>query len=730
MDIARKSLLCLIVSMVVVCQAKAIPAYGREAKVKQPDGSMVTIRLHGDEYLSYNTTQDGYTVMKDNEGFFVYAELRNGLLQPTAYKAHDPAMRQADEHDFLRGVRKHLAPNMKPAAREEKARESTRRIQARRNIMKRGAGYDYRNFRGLIILVEYNDRSFSRSNYATIINDIANQKNYKGFQSGDEFTGSVRDYFSDMSGGLFNPEFDVIGPVKIDHSQYFPEKTDHAAELMYDVVNAADKLVDFRKYDGDNDGVADLVYFIFAGVGSNIAGNDARLLWPHAGEMYNPKNYYPIKKDNIFLRRYACSTELLGSESSNCIDGIGTICHEFSHVLGLADHYDTDYEESGGESIHPGVWDIMAGGCYLNNSRTPVGYNAFESSILGFTTPKPLDVEGTYNLKPFDTSAECYLLHTGTANEDFYIENRQQQGWDLFLPGHGMLVWRVDLSDLDAWMSNKVNTNPTDTHFELFNAMPSMDILSEYTPFPGKGNVIDLTTSSMPALVSSEGKDAAFSLYDITETPERNITFNASNTQTYEYITENFETMSTTTDDAENLPGAFCNWNLTNAVIEPVHNNQGTGEKILKLMRNGYIETTLPTSVHNISFSVWNENYNSRISIKYRRSPNDSWIALTNSSGNTVEIINKNTTATITCHSTVAQGCQLMIMMQSVYTSAAAYIDDILFTIKENSIDGVDSIPTEAPRTSRSYSLSGQKVDSHYRGIIIRDGKKTITNNQ
>ena len=68
------------------------------------------------------------------------------------------------------------------------------------------------------------------------------------------------------------------------------------------------------------------------------------------------------------------------------LDGIGTICHEFSHVLGLADHYDTDYEENG-ESNHPGVWDIMSGGSYLNYGLTPSGYNAFERYLLGFTTP-------------------------------------------------------------------------------------------------------------------------------------------------------------------------------------------------------------------------------------------------------------------------------------------------------------------------------------------------------
>ena len=52
------------------------------------------------------------------------------------------------------------------------------------------------------------------------------------------------------------------------------------------------------------------------------------------------------------------------------------------------DEYDTDYEGSGGQSVDPGDWSLMAGGSYLNKARTPVGYSLMQRYQSGFTVPK------------------------------------------------------------------------------------------------------------------------------------------------------------------------------------------------------------------------------------------------------------------------------------------------------------------------------------------------------
>ena len=51
----------------------ARPAHRGVARVVQPDGTTLSIRLVGDEYLHYNTTADGYSVVRRDDGAYVYA---------------------------------------------------------------------------------------------------------------------------------------------------------------------------------------------------------------------------------------------------------------------------------------------------------------------------------------------------------------------------------------------------------------------------------------------------------------------------------------------------------------------------------------------------------------------------------------------------------------------------------------------------------------------------------
>ena len=500
----------------------AVPAHKGAMKMTQPDGTTLTIRLHGDEYLSFNTTEDGYSIVKNNQGFFVYADLKDGQLQPTTRVAHDITERSASEKAYLDGVKKFLTPAMTRAASEEMTKEMHRRAVARQKNMNRAANYDYNNFRGLIILVEFNDCSFSRSDYATIANDIANAENYTGFSSQYPYTGSVRDYFSDNSGGLFQPHFDVVGPVTVNKSQYYAQKTERAPQLVNEALTAVDSQVNFKDYDGDNDGMVDMIYFIFAGYGSNYSGNDSRLIWPHAGYVFNPQNMGWVIKDGVYMGRYACSTEMYGwpSRPEKIIDGIGTICHEFSHVLGLPDFYDTDYEKSGGESHHPGDWDVMAGGSYNNYSRTPVGYTLYERYAIGFANPEVINAAGQYTLQNVSTNTG-YRINSNQNKEYFLLENRQKDKWNKYAPGHGMLVFRIDYTNEEVWTlgSNTVNANPEHNYYELLRAGGYKDGAVASDPFPGTKNVRKLNNETSPAnLKTWAGKTTPWGLENIKET--------------------------------------------------------------------------------------------------------------------------------------------------------------------------------------------------------------------
>lgn len=60
----RKSLVLAVLALVCLV-ARAVPADPTPVKVTQPDGTTLTISLHGDEFFHFTTTADGYTVLKN-----------------------------------------------------------------------------------------------------------------------------------------------------------------------------------------------------------------------------------------------------------------------------------------------------------------------------------------------------------------------------------------------------------------------------------------------------------------------------------------------------------------------------------------------------------------------------------------------------------------------------------------------------------------------------------------
>jgi len=504
----------------------AVPAHPGAVKVQQPDGSYVTLRLVGDEWLSFNTTVDGYSVVKNQRGYYVYAEKMDGKLQPTAQIAHDAEKRSADEQAFLAGMKKYQAPEMSTLIADMKTRVET--AGAQRRAQRRAAQYDFSKFKGLIVLIQFNDKEFSRPDYKDILKDMVNQENYTGYDN-QKMTGSVRDYFSDNSDGKFQPQFEVVGPYTVDFSQYDCNYINgRCDEVLLAAIDSVDNDVNFKEYDGDNDGAVDLVFFVFAGNGANYAGNNEDLWWPHRSQIWNPKEYNNggnpyVVKDDVLLWDYASSTELAGftnNPKSIYIDGIGTICHEFSHVLGLPDFYDSNYEEDG-ESVTPGDWSIMDAGSYLNNGFTPAGYSLYERYSVGFTDePQKIAGEGSYTLQPLHVSHTGYRIDSPEKDEFFLLENRQNGDfkWDAYLPGHGMLVHRVDLSNKNVWWNNTVNAKPERNYYELVRAGGGKKANTNYDVFPGQGKVTIVNNSTEPAnLKTWSGKATKWGLFNICE---------------------------------------------------------------------------------------------------------------------------------------------------------------------------------------------------------------------
>ena len=618
----RKLFLLIAVGMLSL-MAKAIPADPTPIQVTQPDGSTLTVKLNGDEFFHFTTTTDGYTVMKNAAGYYTYARLDGGRLVAGDRIARDPSHRTAGDLTFLTTIPKRLT--------DRSLVNSGAQMLHRRNSAMRRVGadglMDYDNFRGLIILINFSDKKFSMSNPEDFYYDMVNTHNYTGYTLNNRrvnMTGSVRDYFYDNSNHIFDPHFDVMGPVDVPYSCRYPQSTDHADVIFNAALAALDDEIDYNDYDIDGDGYVDMVFFLVAGYSANYGGNDDNYLWPHMYYLY-----WSPSLDGVGFGLYACSTEIAGWEGYySSVNGIGTFCHEFGHVLGLPDLYDTDYEGSGGESRNPGAWSIMAGGSGDNFGRNPVGYSLYERYALGFTTPELLEEEGDYVMQPLDVSNHGYRLNTPNNNEFFLIENRQGGKWDKFLPGPGMLVARVDSSNVNVWWQNTVNCNPNHMYYELLRAS-YMGGDSEYDAFPGPNGVTSITNFTNPSLLAWDKSFNDFSIHDIAQMGD-NITFSLKSSSAIQNIIENFEDMPLTDDvNAKNVAGVYAKWDFTKCFVSEPGNGKCDGMRAVAMKTPSMITTTAPLSIkpYAVRFTVYNPTNNmANFRLTYSLDGGENWI--------------------------------------------------------------------------------------------------------
>jgi M6 family metalloprotease-like protein len=697
--------------------SQAIIANPEPVTVFQPDGTGIELTLHGDEFLDYTTTADGFTVVKDIDGYYHYAQLNSsGKLIASSQKAHNAEYRSTEEISFLSNVSKNIHQAMTPQAIYN--RDILHRMTSAPQRLS-GGHFDYSKFRGLVILVEYNDCPFLRSDIHDVIDDMVNKHDYKGYMSNAmipeliPYTGSVRDYFYDNSFGAFDPKFDVVGPIKIDYSKYDMKKSTNAQVIIPAVIEAADSLIDYSVYDTDGNREVDMVYFIFSGSGSNFSGNDSRLVWPHASQVYN-SSYY----DGVKFGRYACSTELYGREESTTLDGIGTMCHEFSHVLGLPDEYDTDYSSSGGQSVHPAKWSVMASGSYLNSSRTPCGYSLYERYSAGFITPKDITDEGSFTLEPLNVSNTGYRINSATKDEYFLLENRQKTGWDAYLPGHGMLVFRVDSTDVKVWESNDINVNPAHNYYELIRATPTHSSSSSTTvtdsqgdPFPGSGKVTALNNFTSPNFRSWKGIATPIILSKISESSDGIISF-STELESIDSDFEDFESINAFSNDTTDVQGSFCKWDFTKCNVVALGGEEESSESnhaVAMVKGSELVSSTLAKSIQNITVKYINPNSTPAIIRSYYSTDQGTnWTALKTLEGTENPSIAAGDTVTLQYTSIIPKNSQLKFTQFTGSKSSAGYLDDICLTYEKSS-SGIADIILSA-ETLNAKILSGNAL--------------------
>ncbi len=498
-----KRLYVALLAVVITLTAAAIPAKrGQWRTITLADGTTVRVEMRGDEHLRYWQDASGNVYQENTE---------TGRYE----------LKKLDEM----------------VKKSAKRRQQVRRLQQsrREQAAKRNATFQGTK-RGLIILAQFSDLKFLEGHDKALYQRIANER---GFTNEMGFQGSVKDYFIDQSEGQFELDFDVVGPVTLSRGYAYYGKNvttiydgeeyvedDKPGEMIYEAVSLAkDSIDNFSLYDWAKDGEVDQVFVVYAGVGEAQNKSEPNTVWPHMWDLYDAYGK-TLTINGVTVNTYACSSEL--STGSN-IDGIGTICHEFSHCMGFPDLYDTGDEGNFGMSS----WSLMDYGSYNGDAFVPCGYTSYERMVCGWKTPIELTEDtNVTDMKAINEGGNTYIIYNGGNHNEYYLlENRQQKGWDSELPGHGLLVMHVDY-DASVWYNNEVNNDSKRQRCTIFHA-DNNDSDSWYgmrgDPYPYNGND-SLTNLSKPAAsLYNANSDGTYymnrGIRDIKESSEGIISF-------------------------------------------------------------------------------------------------------------------------------------------------------------------------------------------------------------
>lgn len=559
----KKILLSMAFALMGIVSGFAAKAYPGIVTVTQSDGTELNVRIYGDEHHSWYTTTDGALLVQIGKNFYVAQVEDNGMLKATPQLAHNAELRNKLENKAINTQNKQLFFNT-----------------AKTNAIRRSIGIsnNYPYFphtdtpKALVILVEFQDCAFLTKDPVSVFNHLLNaspedetpQALLEDYNNNTNFTntGSVKQYFSDMSEGEFQPQFDVKGVVKVskDYAYYGQDQSENNRDIKYkEMIKEACELaksqlgVNFSEYDANNDGNVDLVYVIHAGYGQNTGGEE-NTLW--AKTSFN----HITTIDGKEISAHGINSEL-NFNKGNYITGIGVICHEFSHTMGIPDLYPYN-SKAYVNNQEPESWDLMDAGEYGNNGYTPVPYCAWELDIMGWNAGiETLDKEPKQiTMEPyFSGNRKAYKIEADNG-EYLLLQNLQRTGWGKGYMSHGLLIYRIDYQRSNVGLDYRMNQTPNKPEVTVLPA--DGVILNGYLngkshtkqeyyesqwadPFPGYKQVTELLEAKLNNTTLTN------LLYNIKETDDRVITFDYLK----DYATGIDQTLAD--KDAEKNPSIF-----------------------------------------------------------------------------------------------------------------------------------------------------------------------------
>ena len=481
--------------------ALAIKAGTNIVKYRKPDGSVISLRIYGDEFFGYAKTVAGSLPIYSPDSFL--SLINNGL-----------AFSQIEE--LRKEGRVHLMGNV-----TENNFKSETRCQFS-SVMEHTSPREKRAVESLVLLVEFSDIPFTMENPQEYFTRMLNSGSF--FQNGA--TGSVSSYLNENFGGRYDFSFNVERVITLSQPrEYYGARSgflnDAAPGKMVEeaCMTAYRNGVDFSKYDMDEDGFIDNVAIIFAGHNEAESGEPSAI-WPHYGNISNRD----IQLGTVKVGGYMCSSEYTGSNTEKIPATIGTFVHEFCHYLGLPDLYDVNAGEEGESNALFGRLSIMDAGNYLNNGHTPPYFTSIEREILSLAEIEDIEPLNSYSLPSVENVSHIYRVKSNVDGEYFLFECRSAGGWDSYIGGSGLIVYHIDKSErvvggisaASRWSLNIINSFAM---HECARILVPVSTAGKENPaslyFPGPSGTTSLNSQGTPKFRDWEMSGLGVSLYDI-----------------------------------------------------------------------------------------------------------------------------------------------------------------------------------------------------------------------
>lgn len=283
--------LCAFFCQMTISPVFAVKATPFPISVTQPDGSQLTVRLHGDEFYHFQTTEDGYLLKENLKGFLTYATVNtSGAVIESDIVAQNISKRTATEIQFIKSINKDAVIQTLQSTRQKSKMLLSGADKPRKAYPLIGAP------KALVILANFKDKKFVVPSPKTSFQNLVTQSGY----SANGGTGSAKDYFMASTYGKFAPDFIVTDTVTLPQNlAYYGANSGGTAgndtnpvQMIIDACTAANNAgLDFTQFDTDNDTIIDNVFVYYAGY-NEAEGGPANTIWPHRWGVY-PRALFP-----------------------------------------------------------------------------------------------------------------------------------------------------------------------------------------------------------------------------------------------------------------------------------------------------------------------------------------------------------------------------------------------------------------------------------------------------